>query len=81
MTFDPITNDRMRDWLQYIFACHMEKGRPPSVRELQDEFDISSTSVVNYTLQKMVQAGYLEHEPFIARGIKVTDDGLEFMRE
>jgi len=79
MTFDPIPDKDTRAWLKYIEKEYRTKGRPPSIREIQKKFSISSTSVVNYRLEKMEHEGYLNREPYVARGLKLTDHGKRFM--
>ena len=51
----------------------MENGIPPTVRDIQKACDISSTSVVDYNLDKLEQAGYINRRPDVARGIKILD--------
>lgn len=79
MTFERVPDKDKRQWLKFISHYCLEKGWPPSIREIQEHFDVSSTSVVNYRIRGLVQLGYLDHTPYIARGIKVTQHGLAFM--
>jgi len=51
----------------------LENGIPPTVRDIQKACDISSTSVVDYNLDKLEQAGYINRRPDVARGIKILD--------
>jgi repressor LexA len=46
-------------------------GYPPSIREIGEEADISSTSVVNYYLNQLEEDGYIERDRKISRGIKL----------
>jgi predicted MarR family transcription regulator len=49
-----------------------ENKYPPSIREIRFDCEISSTSVVNYYLEKLEDEGLIERTPYVARGITVT---------
>lgn len=55
----------------YIVDYIKEHSYAPSVRDIRYDCNISSTSVVNYYLEKLVEEGRIEREPYIARGIRV----------
>ena len=59
--------------LGFIQEFYLENGIPPTVRDIQKACDISSTSVVDYNLDKLEQAGYINRRPDVARGIKILD--------
>ena len=64
--------------LGFIQEFITENGIPPTVRDIQRACQISSTSVVDYNLHKLRQAGYLNRRPDVARGIELLDDsGLQ----
>lgn len=48
-----------------------EKGYPPSIREIGNAAQISSTSVVNYYLVQLEEMGYIERESNVSRGINL----------
>lgn len=50
---------------------------PPTIREIQAEADISSTSVVTYHLKRLENSGHIERTPEIARGIRLTEKGRD----
>lgn len=56
----------------YIVDYIKEYGFPPSIREIVYDCEISSTSVVNYYLEKLEEEGRIKKTPFVARGITVT---------
>jgi len=60
--------------LEFIQEFITENGIPPTVRDIQRACQISSTSVVDYNLHKLKQAGYLNRRPDVARGIELLDD-------
>lgn len=44
----------------YIVSyCQEHQGLPPTIRDLIDEFDYASTSVANYHVTKLVEAGLI----------------------
>jgi SOS-response transcriptional repressor LexA len=46
---------------------------PPTIREIQKHFKISSTSVVTYHLRKLERLGYIKRIKGLSRGIKYLD--------
>ncbi|MDD5371228.1 MAG: transcriptional repressor LexA [Anaerolineaceae bacterium] len=63
--------DRHKRILDYLSEYQTRSGYPPSIREIGEKTGISSTSVVNYYLDQLEQAGYIERESHISRGIRV----------
>jgi repressor LexA len=65
------SSDRQRRILDYI-EDHVEThGFPPSIREIGEKVGISSTSVVNYHLNKLTEKGLLSREGRVSRGLKL----------
>ena len=60
--------------LEFIQQFLDENGIPPTVRDIQKECEISSTSVVDYNLRIMERDGYLRRRQDIARGIELLDE-------
>jgi len=63
--------DITEDLLEYIKQYMGEYGYAPSIREMCDGCDISSTSMVNYYLKKMVRDGTIRKDDNKARAIVV----------
>ena len=63
---------RQQGILRYMEKYVDEHGFPPTIREIGTATGINSTSVVNYNLNKLVQAGYLERSGQVARGIRLV---------
>ena len=63
---------RQRIW-EFLKEFYSENGIPPTVRDIQRACEISSTSVVDYNLEKLAQAGYINRRPDVARGIEILD--------
>lgn len=60
---------RQRCMLDYIAQHYDSTGIAPSIREIGSACDISSTSVVEYNLQRLEEMGYIERNREVARGI------------
>ena len=69
--------DRQQRILEYIQQFSMENGYPPSIRQIGKSVGISSTSVVNYNLNRLVDEGYLDRDKKVSRGIRLTDKLLK----
>lgn len=68
---------RQQGMLDYINESIQESGRPPTIREIGEAVDISSTSVVNYNLTKLVEKGFLDRDAEVSRGLRLTDKAAE----
>ncbi len=66
-------SDRQRRMLEFIQAHGRDRGYPPSIREIGEAVGISSTSVVNYNLNRLVEEGYLDRHQNVSRGIRLTE--------
>ena len=62
---------RQENILTYIRAYHAEHRFMPSVRDIQEACNISSTSVVDYNLRILSRDGYIRRAPDISRGIEL----------
>ena len=52
-------------------------GYPPSIREICEKANISSTSVVNYYLDQLEEMGYIERDQGVSRGIRLIKPAVE----
>lgn len=66
-------SERQRKILNYIQDFATETGYPPSIREIGKAVGITSTSVVNYNLNRLVEEGYLDRDQNVSRGIRLTE--------
>ena len=73
-------SDKQRRMVEFIGDYIRKHPYPPSVREILDGGDISSTSVVAYNLNSLERLGYIERDKDISRGIRLLKDadGLPF---
>ena len=66
--------------LEFMAKYQNENGRPPSIREIGENLEISSTSVVNYYLDQLKKMGYLERDTRVSRGLRLTDKVNEIIQ-
>ena len=75
-------SERQRNILRYMARYMDREGYPPTIREIGEATEINSTSVVNYNLNKLVDAGYLERSGRVSRGLRLVAEvpGIERRR-
>lgn len=66
-------SERQRGILRFMETYLETQGFPPTIREIGEATGINSTSVVNYNLNKLVDAGYLQRASAKSRGIRLTE--------
>ncbi len=64
--------ERHQRILDFIQDYQRKHKHPPSIREIGESCDISSTSVVNYYLDQLEKSGHIERDRKISRGLRVT---------
>lgn len=65
-------SQRQQNMMRFMHNYMQERGFPPSIREIGEECDIGSTSVVNYNLNKLVDAGYIQRSGKVSRGLRIV---------
>ncbi len=65
--------DRQQAILRYLIRLRTHGEPPPTIREIAEECDISSTSVVVYNVEALQKAGFVQWHRFVSRGIIVVD--------
>jgi len=68
-------NDRARAILAFIQRFTRDRGFPPTIREIGEAFNISSTNGVRYYLSLLEKGGHLKRSSRISRGIGTTTAG------
>lgn len=63
--------ERHKRILKFLEKFQGENGFPPSIREIGENTNISSTSVVNYYLNQLEEMNYIERESNVSRGIRL----------
>ncbi len=66
--------ERHQRILDFIASYQREHKHPPSIREIGERCNISSTSVVNYYLDQLEKTGHIERDRKISRGMRLTGD-------
>lgn len=64
-------SERQRNILRFMDRYLHDHGFPPTIREIGEATDIDSTSVVNYNLNKLSEAGFVERTDAKARGLRL----------
>jgi len=63
--------DRAREILDYLQRFAREHGYPPTIREIGEAFEITSTNGVRYYLEILEAAGHLKRTSKLSRGIEL----------
>ncbi|UCF79902.1 MAG: transcriptional repressor LexA [Candidatus Eiseniibacteriota bacterium] len=71
---------RAREILEFIVNSILEKGFPPTIREIGIEFGISSTNGVRYYLETLERAGCIRRKGRVSRGIEVRREWIDSAR-
>lgn len=72
-------SERQENILHYIRDYMAENKRPPTIREIGSNCKISSTSVVNYNLNRLSERGYIERSAEVSRGLALTPKAIEIV--
>lgn len=64
-------SERHKKILKFLEKFQDDNGFPPSIREIGENTNISSTSVVNYYLNQLEEMKYIERESNVSRGIRL----------
>ena len=67
---------KQQNIIDYIRHFLMDRGYPPSIRDIVTDCGISSTSVVNYNLNILEREGYIRRHPEVSRGIELLPRSL-----
>ena len=79
MAYGKIT-PKQREILEVIKKDILNKGYPPTVRELCEACNLKSTSSVFAHLEKLEKAGYIRRNPSKTRAIEIIDDDFSLNR-
>ncbi len=70
-------NKTQRAVFEYIKEVISDRGVAPSVREIGNAVGLRSTSTVQYNLNALEKAGYIERDPNLKRTIRIAGAGLK----
>ena len=68
-------NETQKKVFEYIQQVISERGIAPSVREIGAAVGLKSTSTVQYNLNALKEAGYIEKDPKLKRTIRIAGMG------
>ena len=80
MAYGKIT-DKQREILEYIKKEILNKGYPPTVRDICEAVHLKSTSSVHSHLETLEKNGYIRRDPTKPRAIEIVDDSFNPRRE
>lgn len=73
-------SDKQQRILDYIKQEILQKGYPPSVREICEAVQLKSTSSVHAHLETLEKKGYIRKDPTKPRTIEVVDESFNMLR-
>jgi len=79
MTYGRISS-KQSEILEYIKSQILNKGYPPSVRDICEAVDLKSTSSVHAHLESLEKNGYIRRDPTKPRAIEIIDDNFNLVR-
>lgn len=65
---------RQKEIFEYIEEMITQLGKSPTIREIGEKFDISSTNGVRAHLAALMKKGYIRRQSLISRGIELVRD-------
>lgn len=71
---------KQREILEYMKQEILNKGYPPTVRELCDAVNLKSTSSIHSHLETLEKNGYIRRDPSKPRAIEIVDDNFNLTR-
>ncbi|MDE7212526.1 MAG: transcriptional repressor LexA [Lachnospiraceae bacterium] len=79
MSYGKITQ-KQQEILEYLKKEIINRGYPPSVREICEAVDLRSTSSVHSHLETLERNGYIHRDPAKPRAIEIVDDNFNLTR-
>ena len=73
-------SDKQREILEYIKKEILNKGYPPTVRDISEAVHLKSTSSVHSHLETLEKNGYIRRDPTKPRAIDNVDDNFNLTR-
>jgi repressor LexA len=64
---------RQQEILKFIGRFTTDRGYPPTIREIGEAVGISSTSVVNYNLNKLEKENHIMRDLKVSRGVRLSE--------
>lgn len=73
-------SDKQKEILEYIKSQILNRGYPPSVRDICEAVHLKSTSSVHSHLETLEKNGYIRRDPTKPRAIEIIDDAFNLSR-
>ena len=80
MAYGRITQ-KQSEILEYIKSQILNKGYPPSVRDICAAVNLKSTSSVHAHLESLEKNGYIRRDPTKPRAIEILDNNFNQVRK
>ena len=71
---------KQEEILEYIKNVLLERGFPPTVREIGQAVKLKSTSSVHSHLESLEKNGYIRRDPTKSRTIEILDESFQLFR-
>lgn len=71
---------KQQEILEYMKSVILDRGYPPSVREICEAVQLKSTSSVFSHLERLEKKGYIRRDPTKPRAIEICDDSFQMLR-
>lgn len=75
----PVLSRRQQGILRFLYSYSQDNGFYPTIREICEGTQTSSTSVVKYHLEQLVEMGYLNHSPRRSRSNTLSQKAYELL--
>jgi len=66
--------DRQKEIYDFVRECITRNGAPPTLREIGEQFGMSSTNAVRDVLAALERKGYINRSEYKSRGIELADE-------
>lgn len=73
-------SDKQKEILEYMKKEILNKGYPPTVRDICEAVQLKSTSSVHSHLETLEKNGYIRRDPTKPRAIEIIDDNFNLTR-
>lgn len=73
-------SDKQREILEYMKQEILNKGYPPTVRDICEAVNLKSTSSVHSHLETLEKNGYIRRDPTKPRAIEIIDENFNLTR-
>lgn len=74
-------SQKQQEILDFLKTSILQKGYPPSVRDICIAVNLKSTSSVHAHLETLEKNGYIKRDPAKNRAIEIIDDSFQMVRQ